>query len=812
MYNEGLRLQKEWCEEVAARLPESEATVRGRLFDYSAPSEENSLFNLIEEQLRCERIMEGNPHPFIKSGLKEFIDGTKKELDKIVLERLCFWQAHIDSKRGADSSLSAERVQATLQRKRQLQTMLQAAPLPQDADMRGPLFDNGEAGQSVSDIISNQLDREERQRWKGKPVLKSGLHEVIDGAKDEPDPLVFGRLCFLRRYFVEVCHKGWHEDPLLEQLLDGLADERQQREQQAKQKVQAVLQHLRQQGAAGLFPIEFKHYFPVLSAEQAHWFFSDDVPQPPSDARQTEATERNVVPFPTRAAANEPIETGFEKVMEKWNANAAIKAQQKEQLATRATADTRHDIVERIERASLDDASRSAPGPIVWSAEELQVSFSNIPHRHWLYGTHLIRGEITVLAAPGGAGKTALAMGMAVEIAAGISKLGEKLWESKDQKVLYTSGEEKSDELRRRVRAFCQEHNILEQDIARLLVVAGDDARVQSMVFLRTKQGAADFNEDGFNALRAALETLRPDLLVLDPLVVFCGGGDMNGTTMALVMQRLKALAIQFDCAVLLVHHTRKGKPNSEEPAAEAERISGTAAIVNLARRALMPVTMTEPETKTYSVLPSERLKYFKLLDVKSNLAPLSTEAPWYELADVQLGNAEPPTYPNGDRVQAVKRARLTREKAGSPLGLEQLTIRFELMKLIDRGIMIDNEKVPYSPNSTGNNKMRAILTDAMAAVERETPDREWLSRDLRATVERELEAIKQDGWAVVEKIKTGRFRRGCGLRPVWERTPWKDERANLQEQGGPTVRTEEEQQELEQSDMHELIDRISPK
>jgi hypothetical protein len=489
-------------------------------------------------------------------------------------------------------------VQATLQRLRQLKTMLQAAKLPQDADMRGPLFDNAEAGQSVSYIISLQLIREKNENGKFKPVLKSGLQEVIDGAKDRPDPIVLDRLCFLRQYFVEVCHKGWHEDPLLEQLLDELADDRQQREQQqqAKQKVQAVLQHLRQQRAAGLFPIKFQSYFPVLSEQQGHWFFSDDVPRPPSDARQTGATERNVVPFPTRAAANEPIETGFEKVMEKWNANAEIKAQQKEQLATRATADTRHDIVKRIEGA-LDDASRSPPGPIVWSAEELQVSFCNIPHRHWLYGTHLIRGEITVLAAPGGAGKTALAMGMAVEIAAGISKLGEKLWESKDQKVLYTSGEEKSDELRRRVRAFCQEHNILEQDIARLLVVAGDDARVQSMVFLRTKQGAADFNEDGFNALRAALETLRPDLLVLDPLVVFCGGGDMNGTTMALVMQRLKALAIQFDCAVLLVHHTRKGKPNSEEPAAEAERISGTAAIVNLARRALMPVTMTEPKT-----------------------------------------------------------------------------------------------------------------------------------------------------------------------------------------------------------------------
>ena len=156
-----------------------------------------------------------------------------------------------------------------------------------------------------------------------------------------------------------------------------------------------------------------------------------------------------------------------------------------------------------------------------------------------------------------------------------------------------------------------------------------------------------------------------------------------------------------------------------------------------------MPVTMTEAETKAYpgSVPPSERFKYFKLADVKSNLAPLSAEAPWYELASVELPNAEPPTYQHGDRVQAVKRARLTHQKAGSPLGSEQLTIRFELMKLIDQGVTIDGETAPYSPNSTGKNNQRAILADAMAAVEQAFPDKEWFSKDLRATVERELEA-----------------------------------------------------------------------
>jgi hypothetical protein len=79
----------------------------------------------------------------------------------------------------------------------------------------------------------------------------------------------------------------------------------------------------------------------------------------------------------------------------------------------------------------------------------------------------------------------------------------------------------------------------------------------------------------------------------------------------------------------------------------------------------------------------------------------------------------------------------------------------------------------------------------------------------LRATVERELEALKQEGWVVVEKITNGRFRRGYGLRPVWERTPWAKERENLQQHGGPTVRTAEEMEQLEESGQRDFFEKV---
>jgi RecA-family ATPase len=63
-------------------------------------------------------------------------------------------------------------------------------------------------------------------------------------------------------------------------------------------------------------------------------------------------------------------------------------------------------------------------------------------------------------------------------------------------------------------------------------------------------------NQTGGRDVPSAFDasTLRPDLVVIDPLVVFCGGGNMNdNAVMSLVMRKLKSLAVKFDCAVLVV-------------------------------------------------------------------------------------------------------------------------------------------------------------------------------------------------------------------------------------------------------------------
>ena len=398
--------------------------------------------------------------------------------------------------------------------------------------------------------------------------------------------------------------------------------------------------------------------------------------------------------------------------------------------------------------------------PAPWSAPALRVTFSNIRHRRTLYGHDLVRGEVTVLGSPGGVGKSSLAIGMAVSLVVGKELLDERIRGS-DLKVLLINAEDGTDEIRRRVWAFCLAHQVAEHELDRLYAAGADDCRVQALSFLKpNQQGYSELDTTGLAQLRAALQSLSPDVVILDPLVALCASGNMNDNpSMSLVMRTLKALAAEFDCAILVVHHTRK---NAE--AGTADAISGAASIVNLARRAIMPVTLSGDEAMPLGILPSERLRHFKLVDAKSNLAPRSADLPIYRLQGVELPNQEPPIYPFGDNVQAVVRVNPP-PQAGGAASMDDLKIRQAILDLVARGKVIEGKLYPYSPNTTGAANIRSILDDAVAAARDATAPRQWAPGDLEAVVATTIKNLLKDGTLMSGEITgAGRFRRGQGL------------------------------------------------
>lgn len=390
-------------------------------------------------------------------------------------------------------------------------------------------------------------------------------------------------------------------------------------------------------------------------------------------------------------------------------------------------------------------------------ASATKVSFSNIPHRQWLYGIDLVRGEIALLAAPGGMGKSSLAVGIAVSVATGRRLLADKIYGT-ELSALYINAEDSKIEIQRRAWAFCLHHSVAEHDLARFKVLATDDWQVQQLSFLKNDKSTSILNQTSIDYFETLLSELRPDVVVLDPLVALCGGGNLNdNAAMSLVMRALKRLANKFDCAILILHHTRKGGDLSN-----AESIGGASAIVNLARRAIMAMPMTVDEAKVMGVLPSERHSFFRVIASKSNLVARSDQTPWYKLSSVTLPNAEPPTYSAGDNVQAVERVKLP--LASSLSHSTDQVIRQAIIDLVDKGKLIDGISYPYSPNVSGAKNLRSLMDDAIVAVGQATGNT-LQGNDLQAVVSRTVDALKADGTLAIEPIGSQRFRRTSGLK-----------------------------------------------
>jgi AAA domain len=417
----------------------------------------------------------------------------------------------------------------------------------------------------------------------------------------------------------------------------------------------------------------------------------------------------------------------------------------------------------------VDSISAASSALGVVSSGSPTVSLKNIRHRKWLYGTLLVRGEITVFASPGGVGKSCKALGIAACVATGQRLLGQKIF-GENLRVLYINAEDSRVEMLRRLWGLCIEYGITEQDLTGLTILGADDWDTQRISFLRMEKTACLLDQSGIEIFDTLLDRERPDLVIVDPFVSLCAGGSMNdNSAMALVMRAIKRLAAKYDCANLIIHHTRKGGDFSS-----AEAIGGASAIVNLARCAVMFVPMSAEEAKTLGVLPSQRWRYRKLVSAKANLAPPATEAEWYELRSVTLPNAEPPIYPIGDSVQVIGIAKLP--SGGACSGINVPSMEKAILETVDTGKLINGTREPYSPSTAGAANARALKGDAVTAV-RNVVGSQMPEEDLSAIVDRIIKDLKSKAVLVEYPISTGRFRKGQGLSVDWSKTPWAEEK-----------------------------------
>jgi hypothetical protein len=282
------------------------------------------------------------------------------------------------------------------------------------------------------------------------------------------------------------------------------------------------------------------------------------------------------------------------------------------------------------------------PGPVSAST----ISGMVPPKRPWLHGNDALRGSVSLVVAPGGRGKSGLLTGMALACATGRPLMGSHVFAPPGGlRVLYISGEEGRDEIARRLYAAMTRHGLSSEDVGNLFVASVDQVKIN---LLRSERGDAQLDAAGCATLETQVALHLPDVVMMDPLANFSSATLNDNHAATALMSYLTRMAVRGNLAIIIAHHTAKGRETASQEAA-----SGAAAIVNSARISLSVETMTDAEAAKMGIPPGDARQHFALGFAKANLAPAGARR-WFRIEGVDIRNAQPPLYPKGDSVSVV--------------------------------------------------------------------------------------------------------------------------------------------------------------
>lgn len=178
-----------------------------------------------------------------------------------------------------------------------------------------------------------------------------------------------------------------------------------------------------------------------------------------------------------------------------------------------------------------------------------------------------------------------------------------------------------------------QHHHITPAEIAgRLFVDSGRERELSTAI--QTREGIQTIKPE-MEAIANEIKARGIDVMIIDPFVLSHQVGENDNGAIDIVEKEWARLADQFNCAIELVHHTRK--TNGEEATTESAR--GATALLASARSGRVLNKMAE-STKAEAGVQDDPSTYFAVNRDKANLAPVGGRV-WRRMAPVQLSNGD---------------------------------------------------------------------------------------------------------------------------------------------------------------------------
>jgi len=269
------------------------------------------------------------------------------------------------------------------------------------------------------------------------------------------------------------------------------------------------------------------------------------------------------------------------------------------------------------------------------------VTAKCIPKRKWLLGRMAIRGKLTLLIAPPGAGKSTLTIAAALSVASGRNLIAMEAHEQTGA-WLYNN-EDDQEELDRRLAAQAQHFGVdLDETGDRLFLNSGE----QRPVMVARKRGhGADrklFKTQDIAEIERYITEKSIGLLIVDPFSETHEGDENDNVEMRAVAALFRGIAQKTNAAVILVHHTRKlPAGNSDGHAGNMDSARGASSVSGVARVVQTLYGMSARDAKRYGIADSQRHLYVRLDDAKMTLsAPGGSRPRWFRRDSVELDTA----------------------------------------------------------------------------------------------------------------------------------------------------------------------------
>ncbi len=203
------------------------------------------------------------------------------------------------------------------------------------------------------------------------------------------------------------------------------------------------------------------------------------------------------------------------------------------------------------------------------------------PPRDWVI-EGLEPGDVGLITAPGGTGKSMLCLSIGLAVASGKDLFGQ--WQvGNPGDVLYLYEEDSPATLHHRIHALAQIEKLTDDVLDRFHTICVRNQPPKLM--LQGAQGLAQSQIDAVGALNTLLQSYpNPRLLILDPLLKFHTLDENSNNEMNQFMELVGQIGEKAGTAVILVHHTAKGKAAGATDGEHQEAARGASAIVNEAR------------------------------------------------------------------------------------------------------------------------------------------------------------------------------------------------------------------------------------